>query len=171
MSSRSPSSAGPLLRADTRAFRLVRSAARPPRAVAAVARFSALGEHAACWLALGALGAAVDAPRRARWRRALGGVATAYGANVAVKQVVRRRRPVFADLPALVRTPTQLSFPSSHATSSFAAARAYSALLPARPLYALASGLALSRVYLGVHFPSDVVAGAGLGLLVGSAAR
>ena len=60
-------------------------------------------------------------------------------------------------------TPTGLSFPSSHSTSSFAAARAFGALLPRAPLYCAAAAMALSRLYLGVHYPSDVAAGAALG--------
>jgi membrane-associated phospholipid phosphatase len=136
-----------------------------------VRRFSLLGEHAAVWLAVGGLGIAVDAPRRGRWRRAVSSVAVAYMANTAIKVLVRRRRPSLPGLPALAGTPTGLSFPSAHATSSFAAARAYSALVPAAPLYALAVGLALSRLYLGVHYPSDSVAGAVLGTAVGSLGR
>lgn len=71
-------------------------------------------------------------------------------------------------LPALAGTPSSLSFPSAHAASSFAAARAYSGLAPAVPLYAAAVGMGVSRVFLGVHYPSHVVAGAFLGIAVGS---
>jgi membrane-associated phospholipid phosphatase len=158
-------------RADLRLYRLVRSAATPP-ASDVVRRFSALGEHAALWLALGAAGALLDGPdRRARWRRGAIVVGATYAANTAIKAVFRRRRPEFADLPALIATPTALSFPSAHAASSFAAARVYTGLAPAVPLYATAAAMACSRVYLGVHYPSDIAAGALLGLAMGSVAR
>jgi undecaprenyl-diphosphatase len=68
-------------------------------------------------------------------------------------------------------TPTGLSFPSSHATSSFAAARAFGRLLPAPPLYAAAAAMGVSRLCLGVHYPSDVAAGAALGAVLGSLGR
>ena len=55
------------------------------------------------------------------------------------------------------------SYPSAHATTSAAAAVGLGRVLPRTPLYATASALALSRLYLGVHYPSDVVAGAALG--------
>jgi membrane-associated phospholipid phosphatase len=160
-----------LARADLRLYRFVRSAAKPPVSEA-VGRFSRLGEHAALWLALGAVGAALDGPgRRARWRRGALVVGATYAANTAIKTVFRRRRPAIEELPALVSTPTKLSFPSAHASSSFAAARAYAGLVPAGPLYATAAAMACSRVYLGVHYPSDVAAGALLGLAMGSVAR
>ena len=129
-----------------------------------VGRFSLLGEHAGVWLAIGVAGQALDRRRRERWRRASVTVAATYALNTAVKLVVRRPRPSLAGLPPLASTPTGLSFPSAHASTSFAGARCYSRLgLPAAPLYALAAGLSLSRLYLGVHYPSDVLAGALLG--------
>jgi len=149
----------------------VRGFARTPEHVRDVRRFSRLGEHGAVWLALGAAGVAVDGANRSRWARATAAVAVAYVCSTAIKLVVGRRRPAVEDLPHLMATPTGLSFPSSHASSSFAAARAYGGLLPSVPLYGTAAAMALSRVYLGVHYPSDIAAGAGVGTAIGSLGR
>jgi len=93
----------------------------------------------------------------------------AYALNSAVKLLVGRRRPTLDGLPPLTDTPTRLSFPSAHASTSFAGALCYARLgLPAGGLYALAASLSASRVYLGVHYPSDVLAGAMLGSAVGA---
>ena len=156
---------------DLAVYRFLRTFGHGARSEAWTARFSALGEHAAIWLAIGAVGAVLDPVRRPRWVRATGTVAGAYALNTAVKLAIRRRRPRVRGLPPLAGTPTALSFPSAHATSSFAAARAYSTLVPGRPLYVLAAGLALSRLYLGLHYPSDSLAGVALGLAVGGRAR
>ncbi len=152
---------------DERILLLARTRGHGPHRDRAVARFSRLGQHGAVWLALGAAGWALDGPRRARWGRASGVVAGTFALNTAVKLIVRRPRPELRGLPALTGTPTQLSFPSAHASTSFAGARLYARLgLPAAPLYGLAACLACSRLYLGVHYPSDVLAGAVLGTVV-----
>jgi PAP2 superfamily len=152
---------------DERLLRLARTRGHTPGVERAVARFSALGEHTAVWLAIGLAGTALDRTRRPQWRRAMATVVGVNALNTAIKVTVGRRRPQLPGLPPLTGTPTALSFPSAHASTSFAAARVYSRLgLPVAPLYALATGLALSRLYLGVHYPSDVLAGAALGTAV-----
>ena len=167
--------AGPLVRrvalVDLRVYRLVRRDLQVPLALRAVRVYTTAGEHAILWYAVGAAGLATDRRNAGRWRRAMLGILATQLTNTAVKSVFRRRRPAVEDLPALVKLPTSLSFPSAHSSTSFAAARAYSALAPARPLYAAAGLMALSRVYLGVHYPSDIAVGAGLGLAIGSLAR
>jgi membrane-associated phospholipid phosphatase len=162
---------------DERILRLARTRGHGPQRECAVSRFSRLGEHGAVWLLIGGAGWALDRPRRARWWRATSVVAGTFALNTAIKLVVRRPRPELPGLPPLTGTPTQLSFPSAHASTSFAGARAYTRIgspahpLPAAPLYALAVSLACSRLYLGVHYPSDILAGALLGTATAAVAR
>jgi undecaprenyl-diphosphatase len=158
----------PLLEIDRRALIELRTRAHAAPLERLLAGYSRLGEHALCWLALGAAGAARDRTpdRRARWRRGLGIVSGAYALNYVVKLLVRRPRPELPGLPPLTPTVSRLSFPSAHATTSFAAARAYRGLVPGVAVYGAAALFAVSRPYLGVHYPSDVLAGAALGTLV-----
>ncbi len=90
-----------------------------------------------------------------------------------VKDAVGRARPPSTDLgvQAIGALPSSPSFPSGHASTAFAAAVALAVLVPRLrvPALALAALVAVSRVYLGVHFWLDVLAGAALGALVGLA--
>ena len=145
--------------------------AHTPEHVEWVKRYSHLGEHGAIWLAGGTAAALVDRRRRRRWLRATAAVGAAYATSTSIKLAIGRKRPAIEDLPHLMATPTGLSFPSSHSTSSFAAARAFGALVPGAPLQLAALAMAFSRLYLGVHYPSDVAAGAALGTAIGSLGR
>jgi membrane-associated phospholipid phosphatase len=91
-----------------------------------------------------------------------------------LKELFDRARPTEADpgLAALIANPDNAAFPSGHAATAFAAATAIAILSPRMRPYALglAAAIALSRVYLRVHFPLDVLAGAVLGAALGALA-
>jgi undecaprenyl-diphosphatase len=127
------------------------------------------GEYGAVWMAIGAGAAAADRERRSRWLAAALVAPAAIVVNFAVKKSVGRQRPVITEHPPLARAPSKLSFPSAHATSSAAAAAAMSRVAPGArlPLAALATAICVGRPYLGMHYPSDVAAGALLGIALG----
>lgn len=89
-----------------------------------------------------------------------------------LRQVTGRDRPplVYPDPKPLVALPHTGAFPSGHSASAFAAATviAFSSRRLAVPAYVLAALVAWSRVYVGVHWPLDVIGGAALGVLVGT---
>jgi undecaprenyl-diphosphatase len=127
------------------------------------------GEYAAVWAGIGAIGASVDERRRGQWLIAGAVGPLAVGVNFAVKVLVGRRRPLIEEHPPLAVAPTKLSFPSAHATSSVAGATALGRVQPrARPyLFGLAAAICVGRPYLGMHYPSDVLAGGALGFWLG----
>lgn len=153
---------------DLRTLRFVRTRGHSPGVEKAMQALGKAGNNAAIWVAVGVLLAIADSANREAWLicAALGPVA--IGLNFVVKAIVRRRRPELAGLPPLGGAPSSLSFPSAHATSSFAVATAMTRVEPLGALaFALAFALALGRPYLGMHYPSDVLAGALLGVALG----
>jgi membrane-associated phospholipid phosphatase len=153
-------------RLDTVLLRVFRTRYHAPTVERGVLAFTRLGEHGGVWFALAATGAALDEDRRPLFARAATAIGAAYAINQLIKLAVRRRRPELEDLPPLVSTGSRISYPSAHASTSFAGARALARAWPGAPLYATAAAMALSRPYVGVHYPSDIVAGAALGAAV-----
>lgn len=131
--------------------------------------YSAWGEHSAGWVALGLAGAGLDPARRGAWLRVSASAFAAHAGAVVLKRIVRRPRPDDESVAVLVRTPSDLSFPSAHAASTTAAAFALAPLVGAPAAMAAAVSMALARVLLGVHYPSDVAAGAALGAATAAA--
>ncbi|WP_144206922.1 phosphatase PAP2 family protein [Mycobacterium tilburgii] len=148
----------------------VQSALADRPGLLAVARaMSHFGEHSLGWLIVAMFGAAVAPARRRDWLVAGAGTFTAHAAAVLIKRVVRRKRPHHPAVTVNVGTPSQLSFPSAHATSTTAAAllMGRAAGLPCGLSVAvLVPPMALSRILLGVHYPSDVTFGVALGATV-----
>ncbi len=157
--------------AELRMLETVQSAIATPPVVRVARAMSLFGEHAAGWLALGALGALADRRRRRDWLAATATVALAHGASIGVKRVVRRHRPDHPRVRVLAGTPSTLSFPSAHATSTTTAALLFGALLGRRLVPVLVPPMLTSRLVLGVHYPSDVLAGSLLGAAVAAVAR
>jgi undecaprenyl-diphosphatase len=106
----------------------------------------------------------------AAWRVVLAIAVASVVVDGVIKQVVFRPRPfeVVPEARLIAQRPLTSAFPSGHAARAFAGALAVSRLIPAwQPAWwALAALIGVSRVYVGVHWPSDVVAGALLGLAV-----
>ena len=127
---------------------------------------SHFGEHALGWMALSALGAGVNYAKpaaRRQWAYVGVGAFSAHAASVVIKRIVRRQRPDYDYVKVGVKTPSKLSFPSSHATSTsaFLVGAAHVMGTPA-PLVGVPVMMA-SRMVLGVHYPSDTALGALLG--------
>ncbi len=137
-----------------------------PGVLAGARVLSYFGEHSLGWFAVCGLGALLQPQRRRAWVTAGVGTFFAHAAAVLIKRVVKRERPQHPAIAVNVGTPSRLSFPSAHATSTAAAAiligRATGLPLP----WFLVPPMALSRLVLGVHYPSDVLTGVVVGTVV-----
>jgi undecaprenyl-diphosphatase len=135
---------------------------------------SRIGSQGAIWLLIAVLAALY-------WRRPAIFLYVALADLIAgvsgalLRQAIGRERPPlrFPEPHPLVQVPGNPGFPSGHAATSFACAATLAWLTPLSPiaLYALATLIAFSRVYVGVHYPLDVIGGAALGLGVATALR
>ena len=141
-------------------------------------RLSVAANHAFLWVGasavLGVFGG--SAGRRAAARGMGSVVVTSALVNLAVKRVVRRPRPGLWGVPAARRLrvqPLTTSFPSGHAASAaaFAVGAGVEAPRVGAALAPVAAAVAYSRIYVGVHYPGDVAAGAAIGAAVAALGR
>jgi len=157
---------------DRRLYTIIHGLPHSPAGDRYVAIVSDLGEG------LGWVGAGIalawmggSKGRRAGLATSIAALGTTYLVQRMIKPVFRRQRPHIGRevLVVGIRT-TDASFPSGHAASSFAAATALATFYPkASPLvFGLATGVGLSRVHLGHHFPSDVAVGSLIGIATGT---
>ncbi|ATZ06848.1 phosphatase PAP2 family protein [Corynebacterium striatum] len=143
-----------------------------PGVVPAARGLSHLGEHALGWMGASAVMYAVnhdDKARRRQWAYVGAGAFTAHAASVVIKRIVRRKRPDYPYVRVGVGTPSKLSFPSSHSTSTTAFLVGV-AHLTGNPLPLLGVPVMMaSRMVLGVHYPTDTAVGAAIGAVTAEA--
>ena len=130
-----------------------------------------LGNGGAIWIALTILLLAIPKTRKIGCMSLIALLGTLLVNNMLLKNLVARTRPyeVIEGLTYIVRKPSDYSFPSGHAGCSFSAACIMYRRLPRRygvPALILAILIALSRLYVGVHYPSDVLFGVISGILI-----
>lgn len=137
--------------------------------VPAARGLSHFGEHALGWMGLAGAGYVLDEKRRRGWAAVGISAFSAHAASVVLKRIVRRKRPDYPYVRIGVATPSRLSFPSSHSTST-AAFLAAVARLTGNPAYLAGIPVMMaSRMVLGVHYPTDTALGAALGVVTAEA--
>jgi len=157
---------------DRRLFKLINGLPHSATSDRYVSVLSDLGEGLG-WVTGGVVLALLGGPKgqRAGVATAVASLAATYVVQQRVKPLFRRERP-FVNREARVVgiRPPDHSFPSGHTASSFAAATALAFFYPkAAPVaYTLATGVGVSRVHLGVHFPSDAAVGGVIGIGIGT---
>ena len=141
-----------------------------PETVKAARALSHFGEHDLGWLTVSAGGAVVDKQRRSKWIALGAGTFAAHAATVVLKRIVRRARPSDPRITIGVSTPSRLSFPSSHSTSTAAAMVHLADISGSKVPYVGIPIMMLSRMVLGVHYPTDTLIGSLIGARVAKVA-
>jgi undecaprenyl-diphosphatase len=153
--------------ADAAAFRWV-IASRAPWMDVVMSALSDLGRGALIWLVIAAVAALLPDKRMGAWRLALAVGLTVLIVEGAIKPAIDRARPfdVLSDVQVIHTRPATSSLPSGHTAYAFAGALAAGRVFPSArvAMWTLAALIAVSRVYVGVHWPSDLLAGALIGV-------
>ncbi|XRQ05621.1 bifunctional phosphatase PAP2/diacylglycerol kinase family protein [Actinomadura welshii] len=165
-------------RIDRWAFDRV-AAARLPGLEYVLPRLSRFADHGVLWFTSAGVMAVTGRPRlrRAALRGAVAIAVASPAVNLVGKQAFRRRRPVVDLVPPIRirwKLPTSHAFPSGHSASAAAFATGIAMEAPravAVPVAATAGAVAFSRVYTGAHYPGDVLAGVGIGVLAALGTR
>jgi len=153
---------------DLQLLRAMRTKGHSPAIERAAKALGKAGNNGAIWVVLCLIVLTATDSNGEAWFICALLAPVAIALNYAIKLLVKRPRPVLEGLPPLGGAPSSLSFPSAHATSSFAVATAMTRVDTWGALaFILALALALGRPYLGMHYPSDVLAGALLGIALG----
>lgn len=167
----------PIRRADLAVFRAL-ARTELPVVGPLLPRLSRAANHSRLWMAIAGLLALFGGRfgRRASVRGLLSIGITSAVTNLPAKLLTGRIRPdlaVVPDIRRLAAVPASTSFPSGHSASAFAFATAVALEEPklAPVLFPLATAVATSRVYTGVHYPGDVLVGSAIGVAVARASR
>ena len=155
--------------ADLKLLRLMRTRGHSPGLEDAARALGKAGNNALIWVILNLALAIIDWERHEQWLICAVLGPLCIGLNYLLKLAVRRPRPDLGEeLPPLGGAPSSLSFPSAHAVSSFAVAVAMFRVDPATAAaLVVAFAISIGRPYLGMHYPSDVAAGAFIGVAIG----
>lgn len=156
---------------DQRALVAMRTRGHTPTTERIAKGLGSFGELGSGWLAVGVTMAAAQPAKRESWFAAAVAGPASVSINYVAKLLIGRQRPLIDEHPMLAKAPSKLSFPSAHSTSAVCAATAIGRVEPrlAAPIGLLAAVTCASRPFLGMHYPSDVLAGVVLGTVLGRA--
>lgn len=165
-----------LLTIDGNILLLIQDFIRHPLMSPLVKAITTLGNGGAIWILLTIIVLILPRTRKIGCMMFVALLGTLLVNNILLKNLVARIRPyeVLENLTILIPKPGEYSFPSGHSGSSFAVACVMFRQLPKRygiPALILAALIGLSRLYVGVHYPSDVLFGAIDGIAIGLAAE